>query len=118
MALDDILRDAVALVNQVTQPLQATVQHASWTAGTWEGGATLGSPVARKAIVDWKQKQVRTLAGELTVSRAYIAFLEPVIVDEKDVITLPDGTTGPILDMSGFIDPDTGRGYITEVWLG
>ena len=35
-----------------------------------------------------------------------------------DKIVLPDGTTGPILDMSGFIDAGTGHPIATEVFLG
>jgi len=79
------------------------------------------------AIVDWKQKHLRTQGGELTVSRASVLFLDVNElkaatnnegIDDNDIITLPDGTTGPIIDMAGFIDAGTGRPFATEVFLG
>jgi hypothetical protein len=80
-----------------------------------------------RAIVDWKQKQLRLATGQLSVSRASVAFLDIAAlvaatggegVDDNDLIVLPDGTTGPIIDMSGFIDAGTGHPVMTEVWLG
>jgi len=79
------------------------------------------------AVVDWKQKQVRTLAGTLSVSRASVMFLNVADVanmtngegiNDNDIIILPDGTTGPILDMAGFIAAETGQPLATEVFLG
>ncbi len=40
-------------------------------------------------------------------------------IDARDVIILPDGTTGPIVHITGPpSDPKTGRPYFAEVWLG
>jgi RNase P/RNase MRP subunit POP5 len=80
-----------------------------------------------QAIVDWKQRQLRTQEGILSVSRASVAFLNVQAlstatngegVNDEDIIVLPDGTTGPILDMGGFIDAGTGHPVATEVYLG
>ena len=120
MSLLDVIRGGVAIANRVTAPLQALVSHAAASLST-DGYSTRtwAAPVMRPAIIDWKQAQVRTLAGELTVSRATITFLDPTVdIDEYDRLILPDGTTGPILDMSGFIDAGTGQPVCTTVFLG
>jgi hypothetical protein len=120
MSLLDVVRVGVAIANQVTAPLQALVSHeASHLSADGFSTRTYDPPVLRPAIVDWKQKHLRTMTGDLTVSRASVIFLDPtVIVDDHDRLILPDGTTGPILDMSGFIDAGTGHPILTEVWLG
>lgn len=118
MALDAIVRKMVGVADTITKPLQPEVIHEAFASQDNEGKVTYSGPVRRKALVDFKQKMIRTLTGEFTVSRAYVAFIGPVSVGPKDRITLPDGTVGPILDIGGFVDPETGRGYTTEVWLG
>lgn len=132
MSLLDTLRAGVAIANSVTKPLQATVQFRHYVSSD-ESGARVynppeGSPATELlAIVDWKQKQLRTSEGILSVSRASVMFLDVNAlsdatggegVNDLDMIVLPDGTTGPILDMSGFIDAGTGEPLATEVWLG
>jgi hypothetical protein len=127
MSLLDVVRAGVKVANTVTTPLQATVSYQRDLGNDEFGTRTLGSVVKLKAIVDWKQRQVRTITGLLSVSRASVLFLDVAAlsaatagqgIDENDVITLPDGTTGPILDMSGFIDAGTGQPVATEVFLG
>jgi len=120
VSLLDVVRAGVAIANTVTAPLQALVSHeVSHLSTDGFSTRTYDAPILRPAIVDWKQKHVRTLSGELTVSRASILFLDPsVIVDDHDRLTLPDGTTGPVLDMSGYIDPITGHPVATEIFLG
>jgi hypothetical protein len=39
-------------------------------------------------------------------------------VDPRDRITLPNGFSGPILDVGGVVDPDTGSPYSVQVILG
>lgn len=40
-------------------------------------------------------------------------------IDPRDVIILPDGTTGPIVNITGPpVDPGTNYVYFHEVWLG
>lgn len=132
MSLLDIVRSAVKIADEVTKPLQATVSFRHYVSSDWQGTKIYDPPLASpatslRAIVDWKQKQVRTQEGILSVSRASVMFLDIAAlvaatggegVDDNDLIVLPDGTTGPILDMSGFIDAGTGRPVATEVWLG
>ena len=132
MSLLDVVSSGVKIADTVTKPLQATVQFRHYVSSDGEGTRTYVPPVGQPAlelvaIVDWKQKHLRTATGELSVSRASIMFLDVAAlaaatnnegVDDNDIIILPDGTTGPILDMSGFIDAITGQPVATEVWLG
>lgn len=127
MSLLDVLRTGVAIANSVTKPLQATVIFRRAGVRNAVGKITFDDPIPMKAIVDWKQKQLRTPEGVLSVSRASITFLDinemvaataGAGISDNDKITLPDGTTGPILDMAGFIDAGTGHPIATEVFLG
>lgn len=132
MSLLDVLRAGVKIADGVTKPLQATVSFWHFVSSDGEGTKTYvparTAPGAQlKAVVDWTQKSIRTMTGELSVSRASVMFLDIAAlnaatggegVDDDDVIVLPDGTTGPILDMKGFIDAVTGHPVVTEVFLG
>jgi hypothetical protein len=121
-----LLRKSVELADKVTSTLQSTVTLKRYT-GQTGFGKTWAAPVSLDAIVDWRQRQVRTPAGLLSVSRAMVTFLDVDAlkaatagqgIQDEDIITLPDGTTGPILDMAGFIDRETTIPVATEVFLG
>lgn len=132
MSLLDVVRSGVAVANNVTQPLQATVQFRHYVSSDAYGTKVYNPPVGQPAaellaIVDWKQRQLRLTSGVLSVSRSSVMFLDINAlvaatngdgVNDEDMIVLPDGTTGPILDMSGFIDAGTGHPVATEVWIG
>lgn len=127
MGLLKIVRNAVKTADKVTKDLQATVSYSRYLSSDDYGAKTFAAAVSLRAIVDWKQKQLRTTAGVLSVSRASVMFLDITAVvlatsgegiDDNDLIVLPDGTTGPILDMAGFIDAGTGHPIATEVFLG
>jgi hypothetical protein len=128
VSLLDVLRTGVKIADQVTKPVQATVTYHKATIGS-DGYRTIThqTGVSLRAIVDWKQKQVRTLSGMLSVTRAIVTFLDVAElasatsndgIGDHDKIVLPDGTTGPILDLGGFIDAGTGQPLATEVMLG
>lgn len=118
MGLRDIVANGVAQADRITQDLQPTVTVRRRTGQTGAGKAVYAAPVRVPAIVDWQQKIVRTRTGTEAVSRAYVGFLRPFQISEDDQVILPDGTTGPILDMSGFVDRATGAPYFVQVWLG
>lgn len=127
MSLLDTLRSGVKLVDKITKPLQATVTYYRATSYDGSGDTTFASGVPLRAIVDFARKQVRTPAGELTVTRATIDLLDIAEVvaatngggiGNNDRFVLPDGDSGPILDISGFIDAGTGHPIATTVMLG
>jgi hypothetical protein len=121
------IRSAVKVADKVTKPLQSSVSYKRSTGDDGFGNKTFAAAVSLLAIVDWRARQVRTEGGILTVSRAIVTFLDVAAlsaatagngIDDDDVLTLPDGTAGPILDLAGFIDPGTGNPIATEVLLG
>lgn len=127
MSLLDVLRSGVAIVDTVTKPLQANVTYERYAGSNFQGTETYSAAVSLRAIVDGKQHQVRTTSGILSVSRALVIFLDVAAlaaatgglgINDKDKITLPDGTTGPILAVTGFVDAGTGEPLATEVHLG
>jgi len=127
MSLLDVVRTGVAVADALTRPLQATVSYEQYIGEDGYGTPTYAAAVDLKAVVDWKQKQLRTQGGILSVSRASVMFIDIAAlvaatggdgVGDTDRLTLPDGTTGPIIDMSGFLDAGTGTPFATEVYLG
>jgi hypothetical protein len=109
---------AIPLVKKFTASavVDVTVTKASSTDGG--GDTTPGDVFTWPAVVDWNAHRVRTSEGIDAMSRATIQFVEPHPLDDDDSIVLPDGTTGPILDMRGVVDPLTGIPYVTTVYLG
>ena len=128
MGLDTVIRNAVATANRVTGALQATVTHAAWTGADSYSKPTYATAVPRQAIVEFKQRMRRLPNGEEVMQQATVTFLSPIAangasgrrepVDPRDRITLPSGLTGPILDVSGMVDPSTDAPYMLTVALG
>lgn len=127
MSILNALRAGVKVADKITKPVQPSVTFERDLGTDAYGTKAYGTVVSLRAIVDWRQKQVRTPTGILSVSRASVMFLDIAAlvaatggtgISDNDKITLPDGTTGPILDLSGFIDAGTGQPLATEVFLG
>lgn len=132
MSLLDVVRAGVKIADGITKPLQPTVSFWHFVSADGEGAKTYSPDLAStgvqlRAIVDYVSKQVRTQSGELTVSRATITLLNIAEVvaatggdgiGNDDVFVLPDGDTGPLIDISGFIDAGTGNPIATTVMLG
>lgn len=128
MSLLDVLRSGVKIADSVTKPLQSTVTLEHYiSASDGYGPISYTSAAQLPAIVDWKQQQVRTSAGVMALSRAVVTFLDVAAlaaatngegINDQDLITLPDGSSGPILNMSGFIDAGTKKPVAMEVFLG
>lgn len=124
----NIIRSGVAIADKLTDSLQPKVRHAAWIGNDGEGGHLYAAPVLRPALVERKQKTLRSSTGEEVVSTHYVAFLRPIKnngaagrqepIDPRDKITLPDGTSSAILTVNAFVDKDTGSGYFHEVYLG
>lgn len=134
MSFASLVRNMTAVANRITKPLQVPVIHKAWIAQTPYGeetfaAASLGSDgLTLKGVVELKQ-QLKTLPnGQAAMTKAVVTFTEPVPangtagrtepIDTRDYIELPGGITGPILNVEAVLNPETGRGYITEVWLG
>jgi hypothetical protein len=73
-----------------------------------------------------------TRSGTIVVPMANLIFLDlPMLkttpnagqtrqqpIDMRDIITLPNGDSAPVVDMSGFGDPATNAPYAPTVTLG
>jgi hypothetical protein len=128
LSLLTIIRSGVKVIDKVTRSLQANVTHQAWLGADEYGAPTYGSAVVRRALVDQQQHEHRTKSGELVATQAAVTFLDPIMpngapgrtepIDANDLITLPDGTTGPIVDIAGFVDAGTNMPILSEVWIG
>lgn len=118
MGLDTILRAGVAILNTATASMQNTVQHSAWTGQDDYGAPTFATAVPRKCILDNMTRRRHLPGGEEILQKAEMQFLYQITIDPKDRIVLPDGTTAPIMDISGPVDPVPGKPYTTTVILG
>ena len=129
-----------ALVRSVVASAHSLVDAAGFTESVrlerWSGQddtskPTYASALTIKCIVERKSRMVKVRGGDEVLSKATISVLKPIKklspvvsgrtepIDVRDLITLADGTSGPILDVDGGLtDPETGRGYVQVVYLG
>jgi len=126
----DIVRAGVAVADSVTATLQAPVEHHAWISEDRRGEPTFAPLIIRQAIVERKQRLIRAADGRVIAVNTKLTFPRPIEangaadrrepIDPRDKFVLPDGTTGPVLNVEGIVDPDTltGAGYMVEVWLG
>jgi hypothetical protein len=118
VSLATILQGGISVANTITTSLQATITHAAWSSNDGYGKPTYSTGVSRTAIVERRQKHIRTATGDDVVSLAKLTFPYPVTIDERDKITLPDSTVMPILRIDGVVDPTTNAEFMVEVELG
>ncbi len=126
----EVLRGGIALANQLTAGVQVTITHQAWIDQDTFGDPVLADPVPIKCILDLTRRQLQqddgvtvtviataTIVGDVSPNGA-AGRVEPI--DPRDIITLPDGTTGPIINTApnSVVDPGTGRGLIHEILLG
>lgn len=132
MALGDIVRSGIATAKSIVGGpgnLMDVVTIQYWEGDDATGTGTYSAAVTFEAVVIRGQRDVRKPDGQEAVSTAYVAFLEELPnhgvgtgrrepLDERDLITLSDGTTGPILSISGLMDRKNSKGFYSEVYLG
>jgi hypothetical protein len=124
----DIIRNGIAIANSLTGTLQVTVKHSAWVSVDVYGKPVYAVAIERQAIVDFKQRLMRSFAGAEVLQTASVMFLEPIDsngaegrrepIDPRDKIVLPNGHTGVIIDVKGFVDVSTDHPFYYEVALG
>ncbi len=128
MAFNKLIAKGVKLARDITSSLQADVTHEPWIASGNNGQPLFGTAVTRKAIVGYDRRLIRNVQGEQVMQSASVLFLDLIAsngatgrrepVDPRDQITLPDGHTGPIVNIKGPVNPDTDAPYLLEIALG
>lgn len=127
MGLRDLIANGVALADKLTQDLQPEVQFEAFTGKDGFNQNAYAPALGVKAIVERKQKLVRTPAGEEVMSSHLITILRAIAsngapgrqepIDVRDRFTLADGSTGTILAIEGFDDRATDQAYFYQVYL-
>jgi len=126
MGYMDLIRQGVATANTETSDMQATVQYEQydWTnlvERTWL------APIALKAIVEFRVRQVRSSSGLMANSTCTVMFLDiPAMmaatqnrgIKDLDVIRVQNAPDTGIVGYGGFQDPGNGLPIPTEVYLG
>lgn len=130
MSLADIIRNGIALARTITLPLHVTVTHHVWVGQSFDG-SVIFVDAPRQALVERKQKLVKTMQGTEEMSSAYIGIIEEITptspnagyvrtnpVDVNDKFTLPDGTLVDVMAVDGFFDGGTGVPFYSQVYAG
>ena len=123
-----MLRTGVKLIKETTESLQPFVQLMQWVGQDLYGKAQYAEPLGLQAIINQAPNLHTTSGGLVVATQAYVAFLEPVTpngtagrmepVDPRDIIVLPDGNWGPIVEIKNFIDAGTNKPMFSEIWVG
>jgi len=130
-SLTSLIADMIGVAKDLTQDLQPNVTWKAWTGQDNQGASTYQTRTIT-AIVEKKQRLVSGRGGEMVTSQYYIGILEPLPdtavtdsgdprsnpVDPRDIFILPDGQTGPIVSIDGFMNRATSRPFYTQVYLG
>ncbi len=129
MGLDAVIRSGVATANKVTDSLQVQVTIRPWIAQDTFGKDTFGSAKKYRALVEQGERQFKTQTGVMINVQATVTFLKPIVpngadgrtepIDDRDIITLPDGTTGPtMIGEPVVVDPKSSKPYFQVVGIG
>jgi len=121
VALDALVRAGVALATALTAPLQASVGHEAWLSQDALGAPVYATRVDVPALVEHKSRLVRAADGREVMAATKVTVLQPITIAPVDRLTLPDGTTPPILTVEGLVDPAAavaGQPYLASIWCG
>lgn len=128
--LSDVIADALELADELLEDEQILepITVARWTGQDVEGDPTYAADITPPAIVELKQQLRKDANGVEVMSKTKLTIIRPIPdegtagrrepIDPRDKVTLPDGTTGPIIDIGGLVSGGTGKPYMLEVWLG
>jgi len=130
MALNDDIAEGIATIREELLSTMPLVTHRAWRGQTYDGVASYKN-TQYHAIVEDKQKIVRTFSGTEEVSNHYIGILEPITpvaatsphvrtnpVDVNDRFILPSGLEVSVMAVDGFINAGTGLPYYSQVYCG
>ena len=117
MSLDATIRAAVVQAAAAVGGVLVPVRHAAKTGTDGDGKPTYATATEHQAFVMTAQSKVRRLIGAEVVEGPTVLFLENLIVNVEDQLTLPDGTVAPVKAVEGVADP-TGGVYYAQAECG
>jgi hypothetical protein len=131
MGYEDLIRAGVALASSQFDSMKVSVTVTPWIGQDGDGDDSYGTPFLARALLDPSPRMRSTPTGRLIMTFATLTFLDPIAnttpnsgqvrqqpIDSRDIITLPDGSTAPIIQVGGFTDSGTEKPFATEVILG
>lgn len=131
MAIRNILAAGVKIISKQVDDDKADVSRQAWIGDNGSGVDEFAPADTVRCIVSRKTRTVRTSTGQLASIVATLTILDPLPpttanagktrvqpVDPRDIFTLPDGTTAPVVDLGGPFDPVENSTYIITVMLG
>ena len=128
MGLDAVLRNGVKVINGVTKAAQTKIVLHRWSGQSYDGSPLYAAPLTLTAVVEHKTEARQSTTGQIRISRTFVIILEPLTalgapgrsepLEDRDMITLPNMTTGAILETYGVVDAATGLPYAHEVRMG
>jgi hypothetical protein len=119
----EILISGINIANNLTAGVQEVVTHYSQPTQDGDGNKTYATATSRSCVVDRRTRNIVAMAGpaagQLVSTLATLTFVSGgVSINPADMIVLMDGASGPIVAVNGVDDPETGKGFVTEVILG
>ena len=128
--LRDIVAGGIAIAHNITNDggLQATILLSRWVSQDASGAASYAAPISLTAVVRYRSETRESQSGTSSVGKARILILTPLEphgatgrsepIDERDLVTMPDLQTGPILEVGGQVDGVTGTPFYHSILLG
>lgn len=117
----EILVAGINILDGITGGVQCDITYEQFISADGNGDEDYEDPVTLTCVVDQTVKSKATSSGRIVATKAELTFPRGGLnIGPKDRITLPDGTTGPlIIDApDSVVDPVTGRGFIQTVLIG
>jgi hypothetical protein len=116
VALDRVVRRAVATADKLTKSLQVPITMLTHTFD-FEGSSTATKTTKHQGFVERRKQLRRNDDGQMVELDERVLMLGSVDVDAKAELSDDLGRLGPVIYVGGFRDPAGGT-YYTEVWCG
>jgi hypothetical protein len=131
MAIRAALISGIKIVSKQVADVKVPVSFQAWIGDDGKGGDAYAGAVTVRPVVSRKARVIRTEGGQFAHTLATLTFVDPVApttaqagrtrrqpFDPRDLFVLPDGSTAPVVDIGGPMDPKTSDTFIHVVTLG
>lgn len=122
MKIASLIRKGVKLADKLTATdMQSMITLRRSTGENGYGALTYGELETIPAIVDYTSHMLTGTGGESINVAATVLILDATIepISVEDLITLPNGYTGPIISAPGSVnDPSVDRPFVQEILIG